>query len=655
MCGIAGIVDFNNSISIDEVSSMLQSISYRGPDECGIYHSRNITMGNVRLSIIDLVSGQQPLSDLSERYWIVFNGEIFNYKELRQELEKDGIKLKTQSDTEVLVQLYASYGKDCLGKLNGQFAFAIWDKQKEELFIARDRVGIRPLFYNICNGVFSFASEIKSLFQQRSLKPEFSHESLAQIFTFWTALTPNTAFRDIYELSPGHYMVFSRDGIKTNKYWELDFSNMHEGLPMDDALEQFDELLSSAVRLRLRADVEVAAYLSGGIDSSATVRYIKDIEPGVLNTFSIGFEDKVFDESSYQVEAVNYLDTNHRSISCSSDDIADYFPKVVWHSETPVTRTAPAPMMILSKLVRDNNIKVVITGEGSDEMLAGYNIFREARIRRFWASQPDSSLRPLLLKKLYQDIPHLRNASPNILKMFFGYKLDDIDNPFYSHLLRWNNSNHIKKHFSPDVKDKIGDYSPLKLLSAHLPSGFDTWDPLARSQWLESTVFMSGYLLSSQGDRMGMANSIEGRYPFLDHRVIEFCASLPGDLKLNGLNEKFLLKKLMEGKIPDSIIRRPKQPYRAPINSVFMSDNAPEYVRDMLSKEYTRKVGVFNTDTLLPMYEKLQKTGTASEMDNMVLAAVLSTHLLYRQFVEKKNEEFLAPALRNPKIIEDLT
>ncbi len=198
---------------------------------------------------------------------------------------------------------------------------------------------------------------------------------------------------------------------------------------------------------------------------------------------------------------------------------AKHFPDVVWHSETPVTRTAPTPMMMLSRLVRDNDIKVVITGEGADEMLAGYNIFREAKIRRFWSKEPDSALRPLLLKKIYSNIPHLRNASPNILKMFFGYKLKDVDNPFYSHLLRWNNSNHIKKHFSSDIKERLNGYDPLENLTGMLPSGFESWDHLEKAQWLETNVFMSGYLLSSQGDRMGMANSIEGRYPFLDHRL----------------------------------------------------------------------------------------------------------------------------------------
>ena len=399
----------------------------------------------------------------------------------------------------------------------------------------------------------------------------------------------------------------------------------------------------------LRADVEVAAYLSGGIDSSTTVAYIKNIEPGILNTFSIGFEEKDFDESRYQEEAVKYLDTNHRAITCSSKDIAGYFPKVVWHSETPLTRTAPTPMLILSKLVRDNNIKVVITGEGSDEILAGYDIFRETIIRRFWASQPGSSLRPMLLKKIYPDIPHLRNASPNILKMFFGYKLDDTINPFYSHLLRWNNSNHIKKHFSDYIREKTSTYDPLIDLQERLPKNFADFSPLAKAQWLETTVFMSGYLLSSQGDRMAMANSVEGRYPFLDYRVIEFCSSLPDKFKLNGLNEKYLLKKLMKGRIPDSIVKRPKQPYRAPISSVFLAKDRPEYVSEMLSDTYTKKAGIFNFESLSGMLSKIEKTGTASEMDNMVLTSVISTHLLHHQFIENHNEEFKSPPIEKPE------
>jgi len=654
MCGVAGIIDFQSvRNTVSKVSSMLRSINYRGPDESGIYHSKYATIGNVRLSIIDLTTGQQPLSDSSGRFWIVFNGEIFNYKELREELERKNITFKTHSDTEVLVQLYALYGKNCLCKLNGQFAFAIWDKHEEELFIARDRVGIRPLFYNITDGVFSFSSEIKSLFQQETVSKELRAESLAQIYTFWSAISPNTPFKNILELSPGHYLVFNRRGLQIERYWQLYINNAFTNLSIDEAAEQFHELFSSAVRLRLRADVEVAAYLSGGLDSSATVAYIKNIEPGILNTFSIGFSEKDFDESGYQKEAVEYYKTNHKSIICTPKDIAEYFPSVVWHSETPVLRTAPTPMLILSKLVRDNNIKVVITGEGSDEILAGYDIFREAKIRRFWASQPGSRFRPLLLKKLYPDIPHLRNSNANILKMFFGYKLNETDNPFYSHLLRWNNSNHIKKHLSAGLKSHLNDYSPLDELSGKLPDGFDNWDHLAKAQWLETSIFMSGYLLSSQGDRMGMANSVEGRYPFLDYRVIEFCAGLPAEYKLKGLNEKYLLKKVMKGNIPESILKRPKQPYRAPIKSVFLSENPPEYVRYMLSDSYTRKTGIFDYDSVSSVISRIKKTDIASEMDNMILTAVISTHLLNYQFIENHNEEFRRGELKNLRVIED--
>jgi len=654
MCGIGGIIDYNcKKNSRINVESMIRSISYRGPDESGIYDSTFATLGNVRLSIIDIEGGQQPLSDHSGRFWIVFNGEIFNYKELRKDLEKKGTTFKTKSDTEVLVQLYAIYGKKCLDLLNGQFAFAVWDKLKEELFIARDRVGIRPVFYNIHDGVFSFASEIKALFQQKNIAREFCPESLSQVYTFWTTITPNTAFRDIYEVPPGHFATFSREGLTIERFWELDFNKPDSTLTFQDAMDHFHELFSDAVRIRLRADVEVAAYLSGGIDSSATVAYIKDIEPGILNTFSIGFVEKDFDESAYQEDAAKYFDTTHKSMICSSKDISDSFPRVIWHSETPMLRTAPAPMLLLSRLVRDNKIKVVVTGEGSDEILAGYDIFKEAKIKRFWASQPDSKIRPLLLKKLYPYLTQMKDVNPKMLRMFYGYKLEDVDNPFYSHLLRWNNSNHIKKHFSENIKQILKDYSPLNELEKRLPENFDSWNQLAKSQWLETTVFMSGYLLSSQGDRMAMANSVEGRYPFLDYRVIEFCSSLPSDYKLKGLNEKYLLKKLLKNRIPEKILKRPKQAYRAPIKSVFLSKDSSEYVRYMLSDTNFSRAGVFNYDSITGLISKIEKTGVSSEIDNMVLSSVISTHLLYYQFIENHDEEFHTGDLRNLKIIND--
>jgi asparagine synthase (glutamine-hydrolysing) len=654
MCGIAGIVDYRRRSDGRHITEqMLSAISYRGPDESGIYHSPYATIGNVRLSIIDVAGGQQPLCDPTSRYWITFNGEIFNYRELREELERKGNIFRTNSDTEVLVQLYALYGSNCLRKLNGQFAFAIWDRQEEELFFARDRVGIRPFFYSFQDGVFSFASEIKALFTQKNLVRELNYEGLVQAFTFWTTITPDTVFRNISELSPGYFGYFSRKGFRTMPYWNICFNCEKQSLSFSDTLEKFDELFSDSVRIRLRADVEVAAYLSGGIDSSATVGYIKDIEPGILNTFSIGFNEKHFDESHYQNEAVKYFNTRHSRYTCSAKEIAAIFPKVVWHSEIPLMRTAPAPMFLLSKLVRENNIKVVVTGEGSDEMLAGYDIFKETLIRKFWASQPDSRFRPLLLKRLYQYIPQISGANLSTLRMFFKYKLEDTGNPFYSHLLRWNNSNHIKRHMSMNVKDQTVSYSPLSSLAMRLPESFDSWNALAKSQWIETTVFMSGYLLSSQGDRMSMANSVEGRYPFLDYRVIEFCNSLPSEFKLKGLTEKYLLKKLLKNRIPEGIINRIKQPYRAPVSNVFVGQDAPEYAEEMLSEEYTAKADIFDYKSINAAISRIRKAESASEVDDMLITAIISSHLLHKQFIENKNEAFKPPRLNNLRVIED--
>lgn len=654
MCGVAGIIDYHSKENrTDTVEKMLRAISYRGPDESGIYNSLYATFGNVRLSIIDIKGGQQPLSDPAGRYWIVFNGEIFNYPELREILVKKGHLFQTQSDTEVLVQLFATYGKNCLPMLNGQFVFAVWDTLEETLFIARDRVGIRPLFYNYSNGVFTFASEIKSVLINKKISPQFNLKNLSQVYTFWTTITPDTVFQNILELQPGHFLTLDRKGLRIEKFWELRYDYQQNTSSLRETLEKFNEILTDAVKIRLRADVEVAAYLSGGIDSTTTVAFIKNIEPGVLNTFSIGFDEKDFDESSYQNQAVKYLDTNHRSIVCTSEEIADIFPKVVWHSEIPLTRTAPAPMLLLSKLVRENNIKVVITGEGADEMLAGYDIFKEAKIRRFWASQPDSSIRPLLLKKLYPYMPQMKNANPAVLKMFYGYKLEDIINPFYSHLLRWNNSNHIKKHFSQALKEELKEYSPVQDLENKLPEGFEKWGYLEKAQWLETSIFMSGYLLSSQGDRMAMASSVEGRYPFLDYRVIEFCNSIPEDYKLNGLNEKYLLKKLMKNRIPDDIIKRSKQAYRAPIKSAFFLDKSPAYVSEMLSPGVFSEAGIFSYESVAPIVDKIKRTGSSSEVEDMAIAAIISTHLLYFQFIKGNHSGLLSQNLNNLKIIEE--
>ena len=418
-------------------------------------------------------------------------------------------------------------------------------------------------------------------------------------------------------------------------------------------LKNLRELFEDAVRVRLRADVEVAAYLSGGIDSSVTTAFIHQIEPKILNTFSIGFTDKVFDETNYQIEASKYFNTNHVAFSCSSEEIGNSFFDTVKHTEFPVLRTAPTPMYLLSKKVRENKIKVVITGEGADEMLAGYNIFKEAKIRRFWARQPQSAIRPLLLTKLYPYLPMMKNSSTNVLKMFFGFKLSETENPLYSHLLRWHNTSRIQNYFSQSLQSELTGYNPINEVYKNLDENFAQWGDLAKTQYLESSIFMSGYLLSSQGDRMAMANSVEGRYPFLDYRVIEYAATLPEDYKLHLLNEKYILKKMMAGKIPESILTRPKQAYRAPIHTSFFGKNAPSYVEELLSDDSIRSFDSFDPEKVNKLLEKFRAGTNISEMDNMALAGILSTQLVNLLFIRENAFDSNESNLANLKIVRD--
>jgi len=661
MCGIAGFINSRKPINEAEGESilnrMLTRINHRGPDDCGLYLEPGIGMGNVRLSIIDLSGGYQPLSNEDGSLWIVYNGEVFNYIELQDDLIKKGHTFKTHCDTEVILHMYEEYGANALQYLNGQFAFAIWDNLKKECFFARDRVGIRPLFYSEANGTLAFGSEIKSLFEFPGIKRQFSHVALKEIFTFWTTLSPHTIFEGVLELPPGHFALYRNGHLEIKKFWSLRYattSTQFDG-SSKDALDQFSYLLSDSVALRLRSDVPVAAYLSGGLDSSATTALIRKVAPGHLNTFSIGFADNTFDETKYQQEVSQFFQTNHKSIVCSAADIAEWFPKVVWHSEIPLLRTSPAPMMGLSKLVHDNGIKVVITGEGADEALAGYNIFKETLIRQFWARQPDSKIRPLLLKKLYPYLPNISQASQGMLRMFFGYKLEETDSPVYSHLLRWQNTCNIQKHFTSELNEHLIDYNPVEQYAERIRPEFEGISSLAKAQLIETNIFMSGYLLSSQGDRMAMANSVEGRYPFLDYRLLEFAASLPDEFKLKGMNEKHLLKELMKDEIPKSVINRHKQAYRAPIFEAFIGTKVPDYVNDMLSANSIISCGVFNPESVNNLIYKIKSAKITSEIDNMALVGILSTQLLFNQFISDfkplDKREILKGKIRNKAII----
>ena len=638
MCGIAGIVNFSgNEEKKSLLRQMIALLHHRGPDASGIYDEGPAGLAHARLSIIDLEGGDQPIHNEDKSVWLVFNGEIFNYPELRQELVAKGHRFYTKSDTEVIVHLYEEKGLGFFQDLNGQFALALWDKNREELILGRDRLGIRPFFYYCQGSRLVFGSEIKAIFADQSIVRKLDTKTLGDIFTGWTPLGVKTSFVNIKQIPPGCCGSFSHRGFAVNRYWDFPCScRADQGRSLDDWTGELADVLTDAVRIRLRADVPVGAYLSGGLDSTLISSLVKKNFDNRLCTFSVGFNDAQFDETAFQKQAVASLGTEHRSISCAEEDIGRVFPEVVRHAEAPILRTAPAPLFMLSRLVQESGFKVVLTGEGADEIFAGYNIFKEDQVRRFWARQPDSVMRPRLLERLYPYVFKEGNSrARSFLEGFFKKNLSDTANPGYSHLLRWLNTRQLHNFFTPDVKEQVGSFAGyVERYSDQLPEDYMAWPSLSRAQYNEATNFMPGYLLSSQGDRMTMAHSIEGRFPFLDHRVVELAGKMPPRYKLNCLNEKFILKRVAQDLIPENLVKRPKQPYRAPIKTSFFGENAPEYVGEMLSEKSLQKYGYFDSHKVGRLVAKCNKQSGAllSERENMALVGILSTQLLCSQF-----------------------
>jgi asparagine synthase (glutamine-hydrolysing) len=639
MCGIAGQLNLDGApVDRDQLRRMISTLSHRGPDAADVHIGGALGFAHARLSIIDLQGGAQPMCTTDGRLWITFNGEIFNYLELREELLAKGHIFATRSDTEVILNAYREFGTECVHRFNGQWAFAIWDAEKRELFLSRDRMGVRPLFYTQASRSFLFASEIKALLTVPEVPAEIDLDGLDQIFTFWVTLAPKTAFKNISQLPPACNLTIKNGKQRIWKYWSPSYSEAEDvsGKHEERLAEELLALLDDATRLRLRSDVPVGAYLSGGIDSTVTTALAKNIVQDRLRSFSITFEDAEFDESQYQNEASAFLSTQHSNVCCSSADIARVFPEVIWHTEQPIIRTAPAPMFILSNLVRNSGFKVVLTGEGADEVLGGYDIFKEAKIRRFWGQHPDSQWRFLLLKRLYPYMQNIQRQPTAYLKHFFHATPDDLADPFFSHLPRWDLTSKIKLLYSEQARDGLSAANWLQQLEGTLPSDYQSWTYFGRAEYLESQHLLPGYILSSQGDRMAMAHSVEGRYPFLDYRVVEFASRLPARVKMKALDQKHLLKVAVRGLIPDSILRRPKQPYRAPDGKCFVGMRNTEYARELLSPDAIRNTGIFEPRAVSTLVDKFSNDRITGTKDNMALVAVLSTQLLVHQFIHNR-------------------
>lgn len=640
MCGLAGIVALRPGCSPparNELVKMAAILSHRGPDEYGIYRDDHAGLAHARLSIVDIATGQQPMADESGTLWIAFNGEIFNYVELRDQLITLGYRFRTSSDTEVILQAWRAWGEKAFDRMNGQWAIALWDATLQKLVLSRDPMGICPLYWCEHDHHLYFASEVKAIFAANPAIPRaLDPVGIDQTLTFWSVVPPQSVFAGISELEPGHIRTYERSTIRDIALPVAESTELFQG-SVDDAAIAVKDAIENAVSLRmLRADVSVGSYLSGGLDSSLVAALGQKFAHNRFQTFSLRFEDAEYDETFYQRMLVEKIGSEHHEVVVSRSDIANIFPEVVYHTERPVLRTAPAPLFLLSRLVRQHGTKVVLTGEGADEVFAGYDLFREGKVRRFWGRQPTSIWRHRLLERLYPYLARSPVSQRGMARQFFGKNLENSASAGFAHGPRWETASALKRLLSQDIKQAIASNEAVARLVASLPSEFHQWDALAQDQHIEIRTLLAGYLLSSQGDRMLLGNSVEGRFPFLDKHVVALANSLPANYKLHVLDEKHVVKRAAEGIIPTSIIARNKQPYRAPDALSFFAPNSPDYVAQAFSESALLNSNVFDVKAVGLLFKKCRARGAAgqfSNADNMAVVAVLSTQLLHQHFI----------------------
>jgi asparagine synthase (glutamine-hydrolysing) len=634
MCGIAGIVPLDGQPpDAALLARMIATLRHRGPDATAYVCDPGAGLAHSRLAIIDPAGGAQPMLNAAGTLVLTFNGEIFNYVELRDELSARGRRFHTASDTEVILHLYEAEGDACVQRLNGQFAFALWDRRRKRLLLARDRLGIRPLFHTVAGGALLFASEIKALLAHPGVSRRIDVAALDQTFTFWSPLAPRTMFADIQSLPPAHVLTVQGSSKAVRRYWQLDYAAVAGDRRDDDYVGRTRELLADATRIQLRADVPVAAYLSGGLDSTIVAALARRIAGRRLQTFSLTFDDAELDERAHQQAVAEFLDVHHTPIHCTTADVGRVFPEVIRHVETPLLRTGPAPLYLLSKHVREAGFTVALTGEGADELFGGYDLFKELKIRQFCAVDPHSRWRSRLFARLYPYLPRVQNSSDAWRVAFFDASSPAESDLLWSHRPRWRAAAKLARFFSDDVRSALADWDPFAAVHQALPSDFQSWDAFSRASYLEAVQLLPGYILASQGDRVSLAHGVETRFPFLDARVVDFAASLPATLKMRRLVEKYVLKRAAAGLAPASVIARTKQPYRSPGLRSFFGPGAPAYVEELLSEREIARHGLFRPSAVAALVRKCRTAAALGNSDEMALVGILSTQLFSHTFI----------------------
>jgi asparagine synthase (glutamine-hydrolysing) len=616
MCGFAGYVDLRGERPADRglLERMADRLVHRGPDSAGYFVEGEVGLAFRRLSIIDLAGGDQPIANEDGSVVLICNGEIYNYRELRDGLEKRGHAFRTNSDVEVVLHLYEEEGADLLGRLNGQFSFVIHDRRARRLFLARDHFGINPLYYTVADGVFVFASEAKAMLEHPSVGRAVDLTGLDQILSFPGLVSPRTIFRGVESLPAGHRLLVEGGNVAVKEYWDLDYPREDEisyDRPEGFYVERLEELFEQAVRYRLQADVPVGFYLSGGLDSSMVAAMIKRTSPDVRrHSFSIGFADKEICEARYQQLMARHVGSEHHEIVFDWREIAERLPRMIYHCESPVKESFNTCSMALSAAARAAGITVVLAGEGADELFAGYMGYRFDRLG-LRDSEPhdlETALEGELREKLWGD--------KDLFYEVDQYPLREVKAALYSPAVGELFEEFDCLNFAPVKK--------ARLRGRHF---------IHQRSYLDFKLRLSDHLLSEHGDRMALANSVEGRYPFLDVNLVEFATRIPPDLKLNGFTEKYILKRVAEKSVPPEIVRREKFGFRAP-GSPYLLQQGVEWVNDLLSYERVRRQGYFNPEAVERLKARYSRPGFKlnPHLESDLLMIVLTFNLLLDLF-----------------------
>jgi asparagine synthase (glutamine-hydrolysing) len=618
MCGIAGILDINSTPEKGLIQRMCRIMTHRGPDGEGYHISGPVALGHRRLSIIDLTGGKQPLCNEDGTVWITFNGEVYNFQELRDDLIAKGHRFATRSDTEVIVHTWEEYSERCVERLRGMFAFALWDSKAGKLFIARDRLGKKPVYYFHNGGRFLFASEIKAILQDEGVKRELDPKALADYLTYHYIPFPETIFKGIKKLEPGHVMTVelvessqqvkpaqlakpSQLTLSVEKYWDITYSPDYS-LSENDWVEALQEKLLEAVRIRLISEVPLGAFLSGGIDSSTVVALMSQVQSAPVKTFSIGFKEEDFSELKYARQVAEKFGTEHHEFVVEPDAI-EVLPRLAWEFDEPFADSSAIPTYYVSKIAREQ-VTVILSGDGGDETFAGY--------RRYgWAqdmSKYDAIPNPL--KKAFFGLPAsllpdgmkgkgaLKHLSKGSFERYAGLNTFG-ESPYLDRLLSADTLATIRRTY----KGRLPDFSAMEgFYKSCSPSNY-----LTRIQYVDTKLYLSEDILTKV-DRASMLSSLETRAPLLDHELIELAARMPSSFKLNGGETKYILKKAMEGILPDDILYRRKMGFGVPLIHWFKKD-LTEYARDLLLSKQARERGLFNAKHVETVLNTHQKKG----------------------------------------------